>query len=70
MSDLDQAVTERLVAFRQAIINYRKENKLTIENMAADCEIPTSGLCKTISGTSNPSAKTLLKIQMATGIAI
>lgn len=70
MSALSQAVRERVREFAGAVIEYRADYHMTESSLAEECEVSVNAIQSLTKGERTPNCSTILKISMATGIAI
>jgi ribosome-binding protein aMBF1 (putative translation factor) len=70
MSDLEQAVNERIEEFRVGILEAKRLEGMTNADLAELCEVGECVFRKFLSNRATPRSSTLVKISLALGIQI
>ena len=70
MSELEQAVNERIEEFRVKILEMKRLDGMTINDMAETCEVGRDAIASFLSNAYTPKTATILKISFAMGVQL
>ena len=70
MSTLDEASHSRIDDFKNRLLRYKSESKMTFNDLSIECELDPGVIRSFIRNKKGTKASSMYKIHLATGIAL